>query len=74
MTLSGDASSKGLGAVIFQNDRPVAYASKGLILSQQNYVQIEKEMLATVFGCKRFHDYLYAHRKVIVDTNPYRQS
>ena len=69
VTLSVDASSKGLGAVILQNDRPVAYASKALTLSQQNYAQIEKEMLAIVFGCERFHDYLYAHREVTVETD-----
>lgn len=60
MTLSVDASSKGLGAVVLQNDCPVAYASEALTLTQQNYAQIEKEMLAIVFGCESFHDYLYA--------------
>ena len=50
VSLSVDASSKGLGAVILQNNQPVAYASKALTESQQNYAQIEKEMLAIVFG------------------------
>ena len=50
VSLSVDASSKGLGAVILQNSQPVAYASKALTESQQNYAQIEKEMLAIVFG------------------------
>ena len=36
VTLSVDASSIGVGAVILQNERPVAYASKALTLSQQN--------------------------------------
>ena len=49
--LSVDASSKGVGALILKNDRPVAYASIILTPSQQNYAQIEKEMLAVVFGC-----------------------
>ena len=50
VSLSVGASSKGLGAVILQNNQPVAYASKALTESRQNYAQIEKEMLAIVFG------------------------
>ena len=69
VTLSVDASSKGVGAVLLQNDRPVAYASKALTLSQENYAQIEKEMLAIVFGCERFHDYLYGQREITVESD-----
>ena len=69
VTLSVDVSSKGLGAVILLNERPVTYASKALTLSRQSYVQIKKEMLAIVFGCERFHDYLYAHREVVAETD-----
>lgn len=57
MTLSDDAGSKGVGAVIRQNDHQVVYASKALTLSQRNYAQFEKELFAIVFGCERFHDY-----------------
>ncbi|VDI82298.1 Hypothetical predicted protein [Mytilus galloprovincialis] len=41
LTLSVDASSKGLGAVLIQNQKPVAYASR-LTQTQQRYPQIEK--------------------------------
>ena len=64
-----DASSKGLGAVILQNNQPVAYASKALTESQQNYAQIEKEMLVIVFGCERFHDFLYGQDVVTVGSD-----
>ena len=69
VSLSVDASSKGLGAVILQNNQPVAYASKALTESQQNYAQIEKEMLAIVFGCERFHDFLYGQNVVTVGSD-----
>ncbi len=67
--LSVDASSKGMGAVLLQNDRPVAYASKALTSCQQNYSQIEKEMFAIVHGCEHFHQYLYGQREVIVESD-----
>ena len=69
MTLSVDVSSKGVGAVLLQNDRPVAYASKALTPSQENYAQIENEMLAIVFGCERFHDYLYGQREITFESD-----
>jgi len=39
-----------LDAVLIQHEHPIAYASKSLNSTQQNYTQIEKEMLAVVFG------------------------
>ena len=56
-----DVSSTGLGAVILQNDQPVAFASKALTETQMRYAQIEKEMLAIVFGCVKFHQYIYIY-------------
>ena len=41
LTLNVDASSKGLGAVLIQNQKPVAYASRALTEPQQRYPQIE---------------------------------
>ena len=69
LTLSVDASSKALGACILQDGRPIAYASKALTASEQNYAQIEKEMYAIVFGCERFHDFLYGHADISVQTD-----
>lgn len=43
-----------------QDNLPVAYASKALSLTQQAYAQIEKETLAIVFECERFHQYIYS--------------
>lgn len=53
LTLTVDASSKGLGAALVQDEQPIVYASRALTKSQQNYAQIEKEALAISFGCAK---------------------
>ena len=71
MVLSVDSSSYGLGATLMQDNHPVAYASKILTKAQQNYAQIEKEMLAIVFGCQHFHQYIYGNQiKIETDHKP----
>lgn len=42
-----------------QDDRPFAYTSKNLTKTEKMYTQIEKELLAIVLGCKKFHQYTY---------------
>ena len=69
VTIQVDASLNGLGAVLLQDDHPVAYASRSLTQSEQNYAQIEKEMLAITFGCERFHEYIYGKKSVTVNTD-----
>ncbi|RXN04788.1 crumbs -like protein [Labeo rohita] len=61
-----DTSKSGLGTVLLQDSKPVANASKSLTPTEENYGQIEKELYAVVFGCKRFHMYVYG-RKVVVE-------
>ena len=62
-TVSADASSYGLGAVLRQRTNgtlhPVAYASRAMTPTEQRYSQIEKEALATTLSLERFNDYLY---------------
>ena len=58
-TIQTDASKRGLGATVLQDCRPVAYASKSLTETESNYANIEREMLAVVFGLERFHHYAY---------------
>ena len=52
---SGDASSQGLGFVLTQEDHPVTYASRALTHAEQRYSQIEKKLLALVFGLEHNH-------------------
>jgi hypothetical protein len=66
--LSVDASKDALGAVLLQNDLPVAYASKSMTSTQTMYAQIEKEMLGIVFGCSRYHQYIYG-KQIEVETD-----
>ena len=51
-----------------QEGKPIAYASRALTTTETNYAQIEKELLAIVFGVERFHQYTYG-RKVVVDSD-----
>lgn len=57
--LSVDASQHAIGAVLLQNNHPIAYASRSLSTSEKNYPQIEKEAQAIRFACKKFHSYIY---------------
>lgn len=63
-----DASKDGLGCVLLQDGHPIAYASRTLSRTEQRYAQIEKELLAVVFACRRFHFFLYG-REFIVESD-----
>ena len=58
----GDASDHGLGFALLQNDQPVTYASRALTSAETRYSQIEKELLAQVFGLQRNHQYVYGRK------------
>jgi hypothetical protein len=66
--IATDASGSGLGAVLLQGDRPIAYAARSLTSAEKNYSTIEKELLAVVFALRRFHFYT-AGRSVGILTN-----
>ena len=59
--LQVDASKSGLGACLLLDGHPVAYASRSLSSAEVNYAQIEKELVAVVFGCEKFHCYVYGN-------------
>ena len=53
------ASSRGMGAVLMQKWKPIAFASKSLSDAETRYTNNGREMLAVVFGCERFHTYVF---------------
>ena len=59
VTIQVDASQVGLGAALLQENKPIAFASKALTNAECRYANIEREMLAVVFGVERFHTYVY---------------
>ena len=66
-TLQVDSSKDGLGAVSLQNDKPIEFASHASTKPEQNWVQIEKEILAVVYGLERFDQYTYGRNLVVQD-------
>lgn len=74
--LNIDASSDGLGAVLYQvNDgieRVIAYASRGLRQPEKHYPAHKLEFLCLKWAVvDKFHDYLYSnHFEVRTDNNP----
>lgn len=69
LVLQVDASQHGVGAVVLQSGQPLAYSSRSLTEVQERYAQIEKEMLAIVHGCTRFHDYVFAQPCILVESD-----
>ena len=65
-----DASILDLGAALIQaasdnQERVIAFASKSLTDTESRYANIQREMLAAVFGTERFHTVLYGSKCVV---------
>ncbi|GKC75915.1 putative reverse transcriptase domain-containing protein, partial [Tanacetum coccineum] len=54
-----DASIKGLGVVLMQRDKVIAYASRQLNIHEKNYTTHDLELGAVVFALKIWRHYLY---------------
>ena len=54
-----DASRQGLGCVLMQNDRVIAYASRQLKKHEENYPTQDLELATVVFAMKIWRHYLY---------------
>ena len=68
--VSCDASSVGIGAVFHrfpdESERPITNVSKTLSETQQKYSQIQKEALSIIFALRKFNQYLFARKFILV--------
>ncbi|GKB32601.1 putative reverse transcriptase domain-containing protein [Tanacetum coccineum] len=63
-----DASRKGLGVVLMQMEKVIAYASRQLKIHKKNYTAHDLELGDVVFALKIWRHYLYG-TKCVVFTN-----
>ncbi|GJV97631.1 putative reverse transcriptase domain-containing protein [Tanacetum coccineum] len=61
-----DASHKGLGAVLMQNEKVIAYASRQLKIHEKNYTTHDLELGAVVFTLKIWRHYLYGTKCTMI--------
>ena len=54
-----DAFRQGLGCVLMQNDKAIAYASRQLKKHEENYHTHDLELAVVVFALKKWRHYLY---------------
>ena len=60
-----DASHQGLGCVLMQREKVIAYASRQLKVHEKNYTTHDLELGAGVFALKFWHHYLYGTKCTI---------
>nr|GEV31288.1 putative reverse transcriptase domain-containing protein [Tanacetum cinerariifolium] len=61
-----DASHKGLGTMLMQKEKVIAYASHQLKIYKKNYMIHDLELGAVVFALKMWRHYLYSTKKANV--------
>ncbi|GJU97628.1 putative nucleotidyltransferase, ribonuclease H [Tanacetum coccineum] len=60
-----DASNQGLGCVLMQRGKVIAYASRQLKIHEKNYTTHDLELGVVVFALKTWRHYLYGTESVI---------
>ena len=65
VTIQADASQSGLGYALMQEGQPVSLGARAMTPAEENYAQIEKEMLAIVVACEKFDQYIYGKHTII---------
>jgi transposase InsO family protein len=68
-TLRTDASIDGLGAVLMQGGKVIAYLSRSLSPAEAKYDTRELECLAVIYACENLKPYLQNNRSFVVQTD-----
>ena len=63
--LQTDASIKGLGACLLQEEKLVYFARKAFTEAEKGYVAIEIESLAVAWAMEKFNHFLYASHFIL---------
>ena len=58
-TLQMDASKKGLGVCLIQKGKVMCYASRALTKTEQNYQNLDRKALGTIWGMEKLNYFLY---------------
>lgn len=62
-----DSSKEALGVVLLQEGQPLEFASRKLTETEKRWAQIEKEMMAVVYGLEKFDQYTYGRKVTVIN-------